>query len=154
VVTVSIIGGLLAALVTPGATRRHGTQAWIVVVFSAAAVVEVVFGVPYTHMSLLLAALGLGFAAQAAKICVDTLVQEAVEDEFRGRVFALYDTLFNVSFVSAAALAAVIVPDDGKSYPVLVLIAAGYALTALLYGVVVRRRARFEPPEPVIAVRP
>jgi MFS family permease len=153
VVTMSIVGGLVAALVTPGATRRLGTQAWIVVVLAAAAVVEVVFGLPYTHASLLVAALGLGFSAQAAKICVDTLVQEEVDDEFRGRVFALYDTLFNVSFVSAAALAAVIVPDDGKSYVVLVLIAIGYAVTALLYGLLVHRRARFEPPEPIVAVR-
>ncbi|MGZ6791660.1 MAG: hypothetical protein ACXVFV_01815 [Mycobacteriales bacterium] len=151
VVTVSIGGGLVAALVTPRATRRYGTQAWIVVVLAAASVVGLVFGAPYTHPSLLVAALGLGFSAQAAKICVDTLVQEAVDDVYRGRVFALYDTLFNVSFVSAAALAAVIVPDDGKSYAVLVLIAVGYALTALLYGVLVRRRAGLEPPEPVVA---
>ena len=144
------VGGLLAAVVTPSATRRLGTQRWIVVVFSAAAVVEVAFGLPYTHGAFLVAALFLGFAAQASKICVDTLLQESVEDDYRGRVFSFYDTLFNVSFVSAAAAAAVLLPHDGKSYLVIGIVAAGYALTALVYGVATARRADEEPPEAVV----
>lgn len=150
VVTASIVGGLGAAAVTPRATRRLGTQTWIVVVFAGASGFELAFGTPYTHASFLVAAVGLGFAAQAAKICVDTLIQEAIDDDYRGRVFALYDTLFNVGFVSAAALAAVLVPNDGKSYPVLFLIAGGYAVTALTYGVFVRLRAPLEPAEPIV----
>ena len=151
VITVSVLGGLIAALVTPAATRRLGTQRWIVVVFGVAAVVEVAFGWPYTHPAFLVAAFFLGFAAQASKICVDTLLQETVEDDFRGRVFSFYDTLFNLSFVSAAAASAVLLPPDGKSYAVIALVAAGYAVTALLYGVMTARRAGEEPPEPIIA---
>jgi MFS family permease len=114
-------------------------------------VVEIVFGWPYTHGALLVAAFFLGFAAQASKICVDTLVQESVEDDFRGRVFSFYDTLFNVSFVAAALASAVLVPPNGKSYALLVLIAVGYGLTSLLYGVATARRAAVEPPEPVVS---
>jgi MFS family permease len=152
VLTATVVGGLLAALVTPRVTRRIGTQRWIVIVFGVAACFEVAFGLPYTHASLLVCALGLGFAGQAAKICVDTLVQEAVDDAYRGRVFAFYDTLFNVSFVASAGLAALLVPDDGKSYAALGLVAAGYAVTALLYGVAVLTRSAGEPPEPVLEV--
>ena len=140
VVFASVMGGLLAALVTPRVTRRVGTQAWISVVFAVAAVVEVVFGAPYTHRAFLVAALVLGFAAQAAKICVDTLVQESVEDDFRGRVFSFYDTLFNVSFVSAAA-AAFLVPSNGRSYLLIAVVAGGYALTSLIYLLASRRAA-------------
>ena len=154
VVTVSVVGGLLAALVTPSAARRLGTQRWIVLVFSAAAVVEVVFGLPYTHSALLVAAFFLGFAAQASKICLDTLLQETVDDDFRGRVFSFYDTLFNLSFVSAAAASAVLVPPDGKSYVVIGLIAGGYAVTAVVYAVCTARRAADEPPEPVVEAPP
>ena len=154
VVVVSVLGGLLAALVTPAATRRLGTQRWIVLVFAAAAVVEVVFGVPYTHAAFLVAAFFLGFAAQASKICVDTLLQESVEDDYRGRVFSFYDTLFNVSFVSAAGASALLLPADGKSYPVIGLVAGGYAVTALVYGVMTARRAASEPPEPVVVTDP
>ena len=150
VVTVSVVGGLLAAVVTPAVTRRIGTQRWIVLVFSVAAVVEVVFGLPFTHPAVLVAAFFLGFAAQASKICVDTLLQETVDDDFRGRVFSFYDTLFNISFVSAAAASAVLLPPDGKSYAVIALVAAGYAVTALVYGVATARRAAEEPPEPVV----
>lgn len=150
VLTAAVIGGLFAAVVTPRVTRALGTQRWIVLVLTGAAAVTVAFFPPYTHWSLLLAGLGLGFAGQAAKICVDTLVQEAVDDSYRGRVFALYDTLVNVSFVSAAAVAAVVVPDNGRSLPVVGLIAAGYALTAFGYGTFVRLRSPTEPPEPVV----
>ena len=147
---VAVLGGLVAALVTPGVTRRFGTQKWIVVVFAAAAVAEIVFGVPYTHRAFLVAAFFLGFAAQAAKICVDTLLQETVDDGFRGRVFSFYDTLFNVSFVSAAAASALLVPSNGKSFVVLGIVAGGYAVTALVYGVMTARRAAEEPVEPVV----
>jgi hypothetical protein len=151
-ITATVAGGLVAALVTPAVTRRIGTQRWIVVVFTAAAGVTVAFLSPYRHWSLLLAGLGLGFAAQAAKICVDTLIQESIEDAFRGRVFSFYDTLFNLSFVSAAAVAAVVVPDDGRSALVVALVAGGYATTAMLYGVFVRLRSGAEPREPVLVV--
>ena len=150
VVVASGLGGLLAALVTPRVTRSLGTQRWITLVFAGAATVEVVFGVPFTHGAFLVAAAFLGFAAQASKICVDTLLQESVEDDFRGRVFSFYDTAFNASFVSAAGLAAVLLPDDGKSYLVIGVVAGGYALTAVVYGVTSARRAASEPPEPIV----
>ena len=139
--TVAVVGGLLAALVTPRASRLLGTQRWVVVVFAVASVAEVVFGLPYTHGAFLVAAFFLGFAAQASKICVDTLLQETVEDDYRGRVFSFYDTLFNVSFVAAAAAAAVVLPADGKSYLALGMVAVGYAVTAVVYGVLCARRA-------------
>jgi len=153
VIVASGLGGLLAALVTPRATRSLGTQRWITLVFAVAAVIEVAFGLPFRHGLFLVAAAFLGFAAQASKICVDTLLQESVDDVFRGRVFSFYDTTFNVSFVSAAGLAAVLLPDNGKSYLVIAVVAGGYALTALVYGTASARRAASEPPEPAIARR-
>ena len=150
VVVASVLGGLLAAGVTPAVTRRIGTQTWITLVFAVAAVVEVAFGLPFTHAFFLVAAFFLGFAAQASKICLDTLLQESVEDDFRGRVFSFYDMLFNVSFVAAAAASAVLLPPDGKSYLVIGLIAGGYAVTSAVYGVLTARARAHEPPEPVV----
>ncbi|MCU1589143.1 MAG: major facilitator superfamily 1 [Frankiales bacterium] len=150
VVVASVVGGLVAALVTPGVTRRLGTQRWIAIVFAVAAVVEVAFGTPYRHWTLLVAAFFLGFAAQASKICVDTLVQEATEDDYRGRVFSFYDTLFNLSFVSAALVSALLVPANGKSYAVIGIVAVGYALTSAVYALATRRRMAEEPPEPIV----
>ncbi|CAA9343742.1 MAG: hypothetical protein AVDCRST_MAG72-994 [uncultured Nocardioidaceae bacterium] len=138
-VLVSGAGFLLAAAVTPMATRRVSTRVWVLLLLAAAAVTEVFPGALYTEPSLLVAAFFLGLASQGVKICVDTLLQADVDDAFRGRVFALYDVIFNVAFVAAAAVGAIVLPDSGKSYPVLAAIALGYALTAVGYGLVTRR---------------
>ncbi|MDQ6873658.1 MAG: MFS transporter [Actinomycetota bacterium] len=134
VVVASGLGYCVAALITPAATRRWGRERWIVGLFAAAAVVEVVLGAPYRQVPFLAAAFFLGIVSQGAKITVDTIVQQSIEDGYRGRVFSFYDILFNVSFVSAAVFAALALPSSGKSYVVLATIAAGYALTAVGYG--------------------
>jgi hypothetical protein len=46
--------------------------------------------------------LGLGFFL--AKISLDTLVQEALGDDFRGRAFSLYDIAYNLAWVIAAVV--------------------------------------------------
>ena len=56
-----------------------------------------------------------------------------VDDAFRGRVFAFYDIVFNVAFVSACVLAAVLLPATGRSFAVLALLSAGYAAAAVAY---------------------
>ncbi|MGB9376767.1 MAG: MFS transporter [Mycobacteriales bacterium] len=134
VVLASGIGYLVAALITPSATRRFGQQRWIVLLFASAAVVEVVLGVPYRNLPFLGAAFFLGIVSQGSKITVDTIVQHSIDDAYRGRVFSFYDILFNVSFVSAAAFAALALPPTGKSYPVLAFVAAGYAVTSAVYA--------------------
>lgn len=138
----SALGVLTAAVLTPYAVRRMGKDTWIVALLAGACVVEIALGFPYTQPAFLAAAFLLGLVAQGAKICVDTIVQESVTDAYRGRVFAFYDILFNVTFVSAATVAALILPDSGKSYVVLTVIAVGYGLTALAYlGVTAPGRA-------------
>lgn len=145
--TAAVAGGLLAALVTPRAVRQVGTQPWIVVAFALASAVSLGLLPLYTQPTMLLAGFGLGFAGQASKICVDTLLQESVEDDFRGRVFSFYDTLFNLSFVGAAVVAALVVPDDGRSTGVVLAVGAGLATAGATYGVLVHRA--HEPLEPV-----
>ena len=90
----------------------------------------------------------VGVAAQGSKICVDTIVQESIDDAYRGRVFSFYDVLFNVSFVSAAAFGALALPADGNSPAVFAVVAVGYAVTALVYGRASRRPAPSRSPEP------
>jgi MFS family permease len=103
-----------------------------------AAVTQVAPGALYTEPALLVAAFFLGLASQGIKIVVDTLVQTQVDDVFRGRVFSLYDVIFNVAFVAAAVVGSLVLPVDGKSYAVLVALAAGYLLTAGWYARVTR----------------
>ena len=131
-------GIVVAAFLTPAVTARVGLEREIVAVLVLAGVAELAFGLPFAKGPLLAAGFFLGLAAQGSKICVDTIVQESVDDDFRGRVFSLYDTLFNLTFVAAATTGAFVLPVSGRSYPVLVGIAACYLLTSLGYWLAVR----------------
>ena len=127
------IGGGIAALVTPFAARRLGFTRWPAVLLTFAGAVELVLGLPFQMQTFLPAAALLGFSAQGIKICVDTLVAQRVADDFRGRVFSLYDTLFNLLFVSAAVLTAMLLPETGKSVVAVLVIGIGYLVTGVLY---------------------
>jgi MFS family permease len=137
-VLVSGLGFLASAVLTPVATERAGTRPWVLALLVGAAVTQVFPGALYTNAALLVAAFFLGLASQGIKICVDTLVQVHVDDAYRGRVFSLYDVIFNVAFVAAAATASVVLPPTGKSYVVLGAVAVGYLLTAVAYARVTR----------------
>ena len=133
-VLVSGVGFVAAAVLTPVVTERITRRAWVLGLLATAAVTQVLPGALYTEPALLVAAFFLGLASQGIKIVVDTIVQTHVDDAFRGRVFSLYDVIFNVAFVAAAAVGSVVLPDTGKSYVVLGAVSAGYALTALWYA--------------------
>jgi MFS family permease len=129
----------VAAVVTPVVTRRIAKERWVVTLLVVAAGLQVFPAALYTEPAVLVAAAGLGVASQGIKIVVDTVVQESIDDEYRGRVFSIYDMLFNVGFVAAAAFAAATLPPSGRSYTVLGVISTGYLLTALWYGRGLRR---------------
>jgi MFS family permease len=101
---------------------------------------------------LMVAAFLLGLTAQILKICVDTLVQAHVADEFKGRVFVIYDMIFNVVLVVAAVIAAVILPANGKSVIVLIIMAVGYVLVALGFALASRGVSMDEGTESLQAV--
>ncbi|MFH9987801.1 MFS transporter [Streptomyces luteogriseus] len=128
---VSGAGFFAAAVVTPWAAGRLGPGRWIVVCAGAAALLEPALGLPFAAAPLLAAAFVLGLTTQSAKIATDTVVQSSVEDGFRGRIFSVYDVLFNVSFVGAAAVAALMLPPDGRSAPLVITIAVIYAAVAV-----------------------
>jgi hypothetical protein len=123
----------LAALISPAAARRWGYVRWSSGLLVMAGIVELGLGLPFQLATFLPAAALLGLAAQGVKICVDTLTAQEVEDEYRGRVFSIYDTVFNLVFVAAGVLTALALPENGKSSVAVVFIALCYALTGLGY---------------------
>ncbi|WP_037911409.1 MFS transporter [Actinacidiphila yeochonensis] len=126
----SAAGFLAAALVTPWATDRLGTAGWTTVCAAGSAVLLPPLGLPFTPVPMMAAAFVLGVTVQGAKIATDTVVQTHVDDHYRGRVFSLYDVFFNVSYVGAAALAALVLPADGRSPVLVIALAAIYAVVA------------------------
>jgi MFS family permease len=137
-VVITGAGFVLASVVTPPMSARLGVRSTMIVCLLAAAVFQVVPGAIYVKVPLLVAAFLLGLMAQNIKICVDTLVQAHVADEFKGRVFVIYDMIFNVTLVVAAVIAALILPANGKSVIILIIMAVGYLLVALGFALVSR----------------
>ncbi|MGW2636448.1 MFS transporter [Streptomyces sp. NPDC001348] len=124
-------GFFSAAVVTPWAAGRLGPGRWIAVCAGSAAVLEPALGLPFATPPLMAASFVLGLTTQGAKIATDTVVQSSVDDGFRGRIFSVYDVLFNVAFVGAAAVAALMLPPDGRSTVLVVLVAGLYGAVAL-----------------------
>lgn len=127
------IGGALASVVTPLAFRRVGPVTWPGVLLLVAAAAELALVLPYLKSTLLASALVLSFCSQGIKISVDTLVQRDVDDTFRGRVFSLYDMLFNVAAVAAALAVAVALPESGRSPVCVAVLTAAWAIASLIY---------------------
>jgi MFS family permease len=139
VVAAGAVGTLLAAVVTPPVVRRLGKPRWITLLLTGGGLAQLGLGLPFLPATIVTAGLVLGFVGQAVKICVDTTLQESVDDDFRGRVFSVYDTLFNVTYVAALLAGASVLPESGVSYPLLITVAAGYVLAAAGYARITRR---------------
>ncbi|MFE9409276.1 MFS transporter [Streptomyces sp. NPDC006704] len=130
-VAISGAGFFMAAVITPWAVARLGQYGWIVVCAGAAAVLEPALGLPFAPAPMLVGAFVLGLVTQGAKITTDTVIQTTVDDAFRGRIFSLYDVLFNMAFVGAAAVAALILPADGRSSTLVITVSLIYAAVAV-----------------------
>ncbi|MCG8921776.1 MFS transporter [Lentzea sp. CC55] len=130
---VAVAGGagvLLAGVLTDRIVDRFGVKRTICGALLLTSAAQVGLGLPMTLVTVLLASFVIIFAGQVVKLCVDTAVQHDVGDEVRGRVFALYDTLFNIAQVTAVSITATVVPLDGRS-PALILVAASLYLVGL-----------------------
>ncbi|MDQ2755805.1 MAG: MFS transporter [Actinomycetota bacterium] len=126
------LGFGVAAVATPVLTVRIGTGRYVALLSAVAGVVVVVPGAFFTPWAVTVTSFGLGVTTQGVKICVDTTVQLVVADVYRGRLFALYDVLFNAVLILGAILAAVVLPPDGASYAVVVGAGLWYLAVALL----------------------
>ena len=135
---VTAAGFVAAAAVAPPLSARWGVRRLIIGAFAASALFQLVPGAIFSQVPLLVAGFLLGVTAQAIKLCVDTLVQAHVDDEFKGRVFVVYDMIFNVALVVAAVIGAAILPADGVSVPIVVALAVAYALLGVWFALVSR----------------
>jgi sugar phosphate permease len=127
------IGYGTAAFVTPVATRWLSKRAWIATLLLIGAIVVGVLGPPFSQPAFLVLGFFLGLAGQGIAISATTILQEEVGDEYRGRAFSFYDMFFNALFVLGAGVSAAFMPVSGRSVPLMVAIAIGYAATAIGY---------------------
>ncbi len=138
----SALGFFAAALLTPAGARRFGADGWLLGNLLAALVLTPALCLFFSYGPMLLGAALIGMVSQAVKISTDTLVQSTVGDAYRGRVFAVYDVLFNAALVAAAAAAALLLPASGRSAPLILFATLLYGATAVVYGSATAGRRR------------
>lgn len=130
------LGAFLGAVSTPRASRRFGAVRWSAGALVAGTTLGALGVATGTLPGLMAGGLFVGLAGQAVKVCSDTIVQEDVDDDRRGRVFSLYDVGVNVAIVVGLTAAAFAAPTDGRSTFVaawmvaLAVVGAWWALTA------------------------
>jgi MFS family permease len=144
VVVVTAVGYGLAAVISPVVTRRLTKHTWIALLLAVSGLVMAVGGT-FRQLPFLFIGLVLGLTGQGIAISATTIIQEQTSDTYRGRAFALYDMMFNGIFVAGAVVAALIIPVDGKSYPLIVVTGVGYLVAALVYARYGVDRPRQEP---------
>jgi MFS family permease len=127
------VGFALAVLVAPSVAHKIGIKHTILAMLVLSAFFQLLPGTIFYRITLVLASVLLGICFQSVKICTDTLVQEHVADNYRGRVFMLYDILNNSTISFGAVLAALLVPAIGLSRPFYLGIAGVFILEALLF---------------------
>ena len=142
VLAVGAIGVFSGAVVTAPVVRRLGRTRWLVILLSVAAVAVLIFGSQFTIWSTLVTTFAVAFAYQSSKVCMDSVVQADSDDAYVGRVFALYDTANNLSYVLAFCLGVLVVPAHGNGLGAVVLVAAVFLITGWGYGAAMRRLLR------------
>ena len=138
-ITIAGIGITIGAVIAPFGVKKFGRHAWIRYSLFASAVLPVFLALQQNQLFLVATGFFAGMAGQGVKVTNDALVQSKIADEFRGRVFAVYDVMVNAGIVSGAMIAAFILPADGVSSLLPALIAIVYVCVAL----VVLRPTRF-----------
>ena len=147
-VITSAIGFGLAAVVTPQGVKRLTKDQWIALWLLIGGVVTILLGPTFDKYTFLVLGFALGLSAQCVKICVDTTVQQTVDDAYMGRVFSLYDMLYNVAYVIGPAIAIPFLPETGKSYLVILVCGACFIAASAVYAALTIRRPRGEPQSP------
>lgn len=123
------VGVGVGAFLSPLGVLKFGRHYWIKL--SMAGSIPFLLLMSVIQNQLLLAIAGFFVAAfgQSVKVSNDALVQSKISDIYRGRVFAFYDVAVNGAIVSGAVVAALLLPDSGKSALLPILISILYLLT-------------------------
>ncbi|MFM8523744.1 MAG: MFS transporter, partial [Actinomycetota bacterium] len=138
-ITIAGVGITIGAILAPIGVAKYGRHKWIRISLFASAVLPILLALQQSELLLVATGFFTGMAGQGVKVTNDALVQSKIKDEYRGRVFAVYDVMVNFGIVSGAVIAAMIMPPSGESMALPALIAAIY----ILFAAVALRKKNF-----------
>ena len=115
------VGVLLGILTVGKLEERFAKERIVAGAFLIGGIVLVLVATTITGWSVLLASFAVGLTFAWKKIPVDTMVQEAIPDGYRGRVFTVYDVAYNLSRVVAAFLAIPMLNALGPAWSVAIV---------------------------------
>src|SRR5205823_4905564 len=99
------LGMLLGSVAAPALCRRWQRERVLALMIFVVAICVLVASQAHDLETVLLAWLVAGAANSIANVSYESLLQERTPDEFRGRVFAAFQFVTNIAFLSGAFLA-------------------------------------------------
>jgi MFS family permease len=135
------IGIGLGAIISPYGVTRFGRHRWMRLLMFLCIPPLLIYAAGVNEISMIGSAFLVGLCGQGIKVTNDALVQSKITDGFRGRVFAFYDVAVNAGVVTGAVGAALILPDNGLTAVLPLMVALFYLFSAT----VLMRRANFAP---------
>jgi MFS family permease len=124
------IGFTIGAIIAPRGVRWIGRHRWMRLSMFAASFGTLILTIDRNQLLLCISAFATALFGQAVKVTNDALVQSKISDEFRGRVFAVYDVVVNGTIVTFSLIGALLLPTSGDSWLVPALIATVYLFIA------------------------
>jgi sugar phosphate permease len=93
------------------------------------------------------------FSFFVGKISADTIMQQTMPDDFRGRAFALFDIAYNVGYIVPALILFVVWVDGSVAATRAILLVSGAVFLALTFLVAAwsrRIRSHFAPQDDLV----
>ena len=148
-----LIGGALGLIVAQRLKDRVPPIRLLLASMLLLGAATVVFGAILT-VAAFAALLFVGFFSFfLGKISTDTITQQAMPDDFRGRAFALYDIAYNLGFIVPAAILSVVWIEGDAARTRVILLASGaifLVLTAMVAAWSRRIRSDFAPQDDLV----
>ena len=155
---ISGLGGLLGAgvgIVVAQKLKERVAPVRLLLTSMALLGVGGVIGGAFVSIAGFAVMLFLGFFSFfLGKVSADTIVQQAMPDDFRGRAFALFDIAYTLGFVIPALILFLVWVEDSAAATRTILLASGavfLGMTALVAAWARRIRDRFAPQDDLVA---
>lgn len=127
------IGFAASGLVAAPLMGRFGLRRALIGALGVVAVAQLISAAAFNRPVLVITGLVIGVCVQSIKIAADTLIQAWIDDETRGRVTLLHDIINNSGYVAGAVIAAVVLPVNGFSIPVVLGLGIWFAVLAVWF---------------------